>query len=1087
MRFHTFLKFILLFFLVISPVFAYGLILLQNEINGVAPKRIGEITDGREVNLHTDADISSFNGRITGTGIPANVTLRSNINSTQFKSNSNTSLEIPVPSPGTITFTNITLSHIIMDTTVEDYMGLQFFEQINIENTLYAMQFNISSPLTLNNFSIFLYEIHKVSNVQVSVYNATLQGSRPAPHVELLSESVPFDLGGDNEWNSYNLSAPINLNPANTYDNAFFIAIYPSVDPGGKYIWGHGWDSGGVDAGAAYRYSAPSWTLEPVDFTLKIGFENMSRSPSQVDLRINGTQITDKNLNDGEWISTSLYSDSNGSVSFTFSANLSVEFFVEWFVSYNSTYIGVVDTNFEGFATDEIIHWNTSYQATFIGGSTDNQLEFTIPRWKAIKNVWKSQTVHNQWNWSDLGSVLKVTIGNASNGVWIIECNDTNYVEKVYIRRSGSIVSEVNSTDAIEIFGNLTEVLDSGDVNLTIFPLQANYNDTIGESISLNKTIKFSPTWTPANTSISSYSDAKLQVTWFNGTAAGINVTTLTVHSVPTKIVYKTHTPNLESGQSIIAYIEFFNNYTGLPMTNPSLLVKNSTDGTNWPAPFQISNDYLNGTYEIEILTLGVASGLHNFSINLSKPMYLSDEVFNLSVLIGGTTSNISVTAPNCGGLIPINQSYAIANPAPYHNASVKVTVYYFSHDTLEPLSNAIITGTWLGGGPDISWVPAFFGYYNITIDVTGFKSNTNHTLKISIQQASYTAADLYIIVAIKKLPTIIVPLETSYSHYVEELVTIFAVYEDVFNEESIPTVYSLSGNFTIKVGNLIDSMSLLSPILGLYKYDLDLSSVGLSEGVTYNITFCAFSSEHEFASLNVSLYIIPKAEVELTLLGMPNDVLAGTDFTVYANLTLKSGPPIIDVPVTFKVQLQVPGSIETPYTILTNGSGIAELTVTANSAFSYIGVSVEYSGNVTIQTKTVNSSMIQIITLNSSLTLGTLPGEVVVGETLEISATLLINGTPPEGEIVTFEFYYDGAGPIVVKTAGTDVTGTATVSLEVPSDVSTVRVVARYDGPDYVIGDTSETDVTVISFIIYILQLSPYWLPPIGAVVGTV
>ena len=1046
-----------------------------------------QIADGGDIEFHRASTITSFDGKISGIGIPGNITLNCNKTGGPVEKEANSSVEIAVPNPWTIECTNLTIKNIVQDSIMiimED--AYPSFEEI--KNSEYAMQFNVTNRAVLTNFSIYVYEIHKPTFFTVSIYNATLQGSRPEPHVLLKSEDLLASLNDslDFQWHNFTFSSSIELNPSSTYANAFFITITNTVGPGGKFQWGYELDSVGLDSGAAYFYNGSNWVLQIWDFSLKVGLTNISRSPSNIDLRINGTIVNDKNENEGEWISTSSYSDLDGFVSYNITANITVSFLVEWLISYRMSANQSVNTYFEGFSTNDVIYWNASYTSSFISGSFDNQLDFSLPAWNSVINIWSNQTIHGSWSQSIIGQYRKITVQNAGNADWVVQCNDTNYVDNVTVKRAGIPVSVINSTDTIEIFANFTEFLTNGDANLTVYPSSTNYSDTDGELITYNETIRFSPTWRMIDTATGSYTQARLQVYWFNGTAAGIRTNILAVNNIPTNLTYKSHTPLVDSGDSIFIYVNYSNNYTGQPLIGASLLVKNSTDDTTWPAPFQIKRDFGNGTYEVEVLTLGVPGGLHFLSVNLSKPLYLSSEYSGISVSIGGGISNVSVTAPNCVGLDYINQSYALANPAPYHNASVKVTIYYYSNFTLEPLTSGVIAASWIGGGSAISWVPAFFGYYNITIDVTGFHADTNHTLKVTIQESGYDAAVLYIIVPIRKLPTEIIPLETSYSCYLEETITVYAVFEDSYNDESIPTVYSLNGNFTIQVGNLFDTMALLAPTLGLYYYDLVLSTVGLAEGMTYNITFSAFSSEHEFATVNISLEIRQKAEVELFLLGIPDYVLAGTNFKVYANLTLKNGPPFIDVPVTFKVRLEDPGSTETPHTQLTNGSGIAELLVTANPAFRNLTVIVDYSGNVTVENNSVTSKVIPIITLNCSLFLNPLPAEVLEDETIEISATLLINGTPTEGEIVTFEISYDGGGVAVVKTGITDASGTATISLRVPG-VGTISVTADYVGPTYVIGDSSTLDVSVVSKMQQFWRLLPYFLAPIGAVIGAI
>jgi len=1063
-----------------------GLFPIFNDENCQFGNTVDSLRNSEPYKFHSAMTITTSDGSIIGNGHPANVTLSCNKSSDLVPATSNTLLGVPLSDPWKITSTNISVFDITQDSDIVIVEDSITTNKIDVGNELWVMQFNASQAI-LKNFSIYVHNIRKVTDIIGQVYTSKLEGENVIPNTLIGVESFgALDDTQDNQWHTFTFSSGINLNPTATYNNVFFLGLYPSVGGKGNFEWGYELDSLGEDYGAAYMNEGSAWNLQPWDFNLKIGLVNHSKKPSEIGLKVNNENVTDLNDNDGIWISHSVYSSSEGRVNYQFSANNASHFQASWSVTYRVTFNNSVTTNFKGFATSKVIYWNATYESTFIENSFDRQLEFSLPIWKSVMDVQKNQTLHNQWITNIRGTTRIVTIFNAANGIWTIRCNDTNYIETVYAKRAGIIVSVINSTDSIEIFGNFTEILSSGDANLTIFPIDANYNDTTGEMITSNKTIRFDPAWIPIKTAKSSFTEARLQITWCNGTAAGINMTILSINHIPTNITYVSHTETIESGESIFCYVNFTNSYTNEIIDNPTLIVKNSSDGTTWPNPFKIIRQFPNGTLEIEIITIGISSPEIYISINLSKPLYLSSELTYINVTVTGILSNISVTAPNCFGLLPLNESYAIVDPAPYHNSSVKVSIYYFSNDTGEPLRNAIITPSWIGGGPEVYWVPAFFGYYNITIDVTGFHADTNHTLKLSIQQSGYEAATLYIIVNVKKLPTVIESFETSYNKYLEETFILYAVFKDVFNDRSIPSIYKLGGNFTIRIGDFADNMSLLTQSMGIYQYELTLSTLGLEENKTYNVTLFAFSQEHELSMINITLYVIPKAQVELKLLGVPSYTLAGTQFNVYANLTIANGPPIYDTPLIFTVHFQ-PGSLETQSVQLTNESGIAELYVESNPAMKSIQIEVKYLGNITVQNKITLSQFIPIVILNSSLTLSPLPNEIMQGESLEINATLLINGTPVADELITFTFTYEGSDRVDELSAGTDDAGIATVTLKVPTGVSKIYVTATYEGTSYVTEYTTNSETHVISIMTLVWRYAPIWLSILAIIFGAI
>ncbi len=1040
------------------PIIGISFLSLRNPQDSITDQIIEPNPENQENNLNAFSHTTSSEGKISGSGLPGNVTLICNTSGNAGALTSNASFNVPIPTSWIAKYANITVTDVLKETdilVVEEDVTSNWADTVDEP---YGMSFNITTTAVLDNVTVYWDSIWKNNGVTVRVYNATQQGAFPVPDTELYYESYPAPTEYT-AWDDFIFTSPVLLDAQNTYTNAFFVVFNSSPDgPQGNLEWVYEDDGPGDDNGYAVEDLGSSWFIHPWDFTLRLGLRNNSRTPSDVDLKINGSSVIDTTRADGRWTST--FEFSNPTLNFQFSANYSAYFSVEYIISYSQTNSHVVTTTFEGLDSNQII-WNASYSAFFLADSFDPRLEFSLPAWKSATTVWKESSLHGLWNSSSDGSKRIVTITNAENGTWTVQCNDTNYVENVYAKRSGIIVSEVNGTDTIEIFGNFTETLTTGDSNLTIFPIEANYNDTTGESITNNKTIQFSPVWNLTETATGSFTNARLQVSWCNGTAVGIKSKNLTIDHIPTNLTLFSYPTSVDSGDSIFMVVNFTNEYTRAPVLGASLIVKNSSDGTVWPAPYQISKTFSNGTYKLEVLTVGVIGGAHSLSITLTKPLYLSSEISGINITIGGAISNISVTAPNCLGLDYINESYAVTNPAPYHNSSVKVSIFYYDNFTLDSLTSGIITASWIGGGPSVSWVTAFFGYYNITIDVTGFQSGTNHTLKILIQQAGYVPAELYVIVPIRKLPTSIESLEPSYSAYLEETISVYAVYLDTHNHKSIPSVYSLSGNCTIQIQSLVDKMTLLTPATGIYLYSFSPVSLGLEEGKSYNMTFSAYTSQHEFASVNVTLYVSPREEVNLTLECIPQYILAGTQFKICAKLTDMNGTPIINTPLDGKFIFQ-PGGLESSIIEYTNGSGIAEFIGDGNPLMQTVQRIVEYPGDVSFQNDSVFSSIIPITTLNSSLIFTYLPPSVQAGGKLNLSVNLLINGTPVVNETILFNFTYEGSSRTDIQSNQTDAGGNTNITLSVPLDVSKIYVNAFYAGRSYINASSISSQVLI-------------------------
>ncbi|MHA1265067.1 MAG: hypothetical protein ACTSRS_07495 [Candidatus Helarchaeota archaeon] len=213
------------------------------------------------------------------------------------------------------------------------------------------------TPLLSTPFS----KLQTVTIVSVSVYNATSQGGIPYPDTELHNEAFgALPDTADNQWHSFEFSTPINLDPSYTYSNAFFIVVIVTVGAGGKFEWAYELDSVLEDYGAAYSYSEPNWNLQNWDFNMKVGFANISRKPTSIALEINGTPVLNKNDFDGAWISTNLYSETDGNVTFVITSNISAKFEINWLTSYRMEEIGCVTTAFLGYATNSVIYWNAT-------------------------------------------------------------------------------------------------------------------------------------------------------------------------------------------------------------------------------------------------------------------------------------------------------------------------------------------------------------------------------------------------------------------------------------------------------------------------------------------------------------------------------------------------------------------------------------------------------------------------------------------------------------------------------------------------------------------------------------------------------
>lgn len=1085
-------KVLVSFLITLMIISSFSLILfLDNSIlTNEKSQKIPAIELVDDLPIQSEGIVSINEGSFNGTGDLISANKFGQISFSQQAIQTNSSFQVDIQDWNG-TSINVNISNIGVSSRTTGELDLLTTTSLQT-NYYFAQPFHIAAAYgMLNKIAVYMkflaFTQTPPQDLVVRIYNAR-EPWAVKPDTMLVEEQ--FDIGTGNpldysDWLEVIFSAPIELNTSLTVNSTFFVALAKKGVTTNLEWWGasdSGMNTDGVDEFLVWESAdGTNWVQMNFDFSLNTSLSGLA-APSQVYIAINGTPVNFNEATAGSCV-FNFPEPRSGMLNFQVTANSTVILDVDGFLSIRKE---------EGFNSQFLIHsdwdyskWNLTQDVSFFMSAINLGINISIPLWNA-ETVRLDGSEHSSWTITEKPNSRVISILNAANGIWTVECNASNYMEGVSLFKEGVQVSKVNITDTVEIYGNLSHNLNNGFANLTVYPeYEANYTDSTTNIIG-NDTINFG-SWEIMYYARTNPGSFRVQITWFNGTAVGLNFTTLSVQNIATNLTLLSHSQLVQSLESVIAYVNFSTKLTREPITGAILIVKNSTDDTIWYSEdnkplYNIRNDYLNGTYQIEISTYGLGSGWYEVSINMSKNFYGSSQISNIQFLISGGLSNISVSRPGANGLISINQTFATVQQIPYHNSSVKVSLYYYINETRQPIDGALISGTWLGGGPEISSAPFIFGYYNVTIYVTGFHANTNHTLKLTVQKEGYVPAILYILVPIKKLPTRIQTEFPSYSKYLEEFLTVFAVYEDVFNQESIPDIYTLNGNFTIKIGNLVATMQLILPSIGLYKYDLELETLGLEEGKTYNMTLFAFSSEHELALLNVSLTIIAKDIVDLELLGVPSSILSGSECKIFANLML-NGTPLVNTQLKFEV---IYGLQKYEYNVLTNGSGIAEIHVEINSGEGSVQFGVHYFGTTQIENKTIYSAIIPIRTLKSAITMSLLPHEILEGKAIEINATLLVDDKPAEGEILFFQFTFDDTTKGENVTAITNELGIASITYKIPSGVKKISVEVVYRGLVYVSGNSTQSEMSVITTITLIWRYAPIWLTLALAAVGT-
>jgi hypothetical protein len=482
------------------------------------------------------------------------------------------------------------------------------------------------------------------------------------------------------------------------------------------------------------------------------------------------------------------------------------------------------------------------------------------------------------------------------------------------------------------------------------------------------------------------------------------------------------------------------------------------------------------GYYNFTLDTTGLDVGTHFYTIVMQTSNYYR-AYLNITVNIHSVATDLDL-----GEYITVSQyeyetlEFWVAYADLFHNTRIADPPASLTYN----LSG--ITGVCVyKGSPSLAYQGLVdlsglsVGVYNLTIYANGGPKYESNTKNITVNIISKSQANLLFV----NLPS---------NPRIGELLSISASLTNLTNGAPlISEVLQVIVDFW-DIGNVTIADAGLNKFLLTDGFGTVQTEKEVPEGAQYVNLTTVYEGTSEIApnTIQTLLLINPKWGVNLTLLSLPDYILAGTEFEVYANLTLTEGTPLYDSPLYYDIRFQVGNeTYQSQEVRLTNGTGIAELLIEANPLMESIQIQAAYRGNSTIQNSTTMSPLIPIVILNSSIILNALDEEIMVGKTIELTAILLINETPAINKTLTFTFTFEGHAGIDTRTSETDGTGTAHLSYEIPSGVSRVYISVAYDGQSYEYTSSTTDSIAVITVWDLILRYAPIWLSiVIGAVV---
>jgi len=429
-------------------------------------------------------------------------------------------------------FINMTVDNIFAPNKsliIEDDSG----GAVNLGN--YYTSFRVRGDCYLEEISVYLFTTGTATTFTFDLYGATQSGSY-----------TKFDINNDltgagNLGTLYNNSVTrfwynisdihIYLDVSDTYDNTFFVRI--STD-NGQGRWRSEDESDGDDT---ISWEATGGTPEPsLDLTLKVELSPNNTNipnPSDINLRINNTAVSDISNGQGYWNPLQKYTSVSNQIEFEITS--------DWYdlscditsVSINYTKSDLkADSSFDIIQSGDFVQWNITRLSGlnyFDSRITDfNTINFTIPTFW-ISNSIKVYNI-TEFPSTDINKDFvrngyrHVQVLNAGNGsYWYLTANSTNLLSSINTYVGGVAISKVNFSNVIEFNASFSEVISSGEINLSIYsPITRNLNhtNTVPVTTTNEGSEIFVYNWDISNDA-NQYGVFKAQMFWNNDTAAG--------------------------------------------------------------------------------------------------------------------------------------------------------------------------------------------------------------------------------------------------------------------------------------------------------------------------------------------------------------------------------------------------------------------------------------------------------------------------------------------------------------------------------------------------------------------------------------
>jgi len=468
--------------------------------------------------------------------------------------------------------------------------------------------------------------------------------------------------------------------------------------------------------------------------------------------------------------------------------------------------------------------------------------------------------------------------------------------------------------------------------------------------------------------------------------------------------VTKDLNPDLTVGEETDIIVYYNTTITGDPIIDSKIRVYNNNTQKEWGLDFSSTKKYQvnnenNGTYKIDIYSIGATFGMYNLSFLFIRPNF-ADFYLYKQINITGAKANFTIEE---GGYFneTHNTWFNYDNNSPYVNDDTRfIKVKVWDNVSLNLLENAFIEASLRENV--LSWVdlyrtsgnPVDKGFYEIYFDTTNIGVVTNYlelnmTVKMSI--TGYNPFNFNVSTLVKHLPTNLSITEID-PFYEGSKITVSAVFEDTFHSSGIE-----NANISWKILERPELHGNLDYIIsGFYQKELDLSSL---TGGYYTLQISAEKENYNTSILNENIQVLSKSNVKIAIIYSPGTVYEGNSFSVMYNFSIfETGDPVIDSRIDFKV---VHSTIlkEEIFSLYTDDEGQITLELYADYGETEIVINTTFSGTTEIA-DTFNLTIVHVIPKRGiNITLVSNPSqETLIGGsniTLIIKATYNNTDTP--------------------------------------------------------------------------------------------